>query len=360
MDPVRNENRDAPPAGPPQVQNMNIEALTQLLQAQTQAQIQQMQLFNQQQQQQRPPAPPPPQMEAVRLPLYDGTTDVEDFASLFDHLADLYAWPIPLQLAKLKTSLTGKAAECGRPNNIGEIFQALRTRFGITPAEAKRRLMAMKPGQNDRLREMADRIKKLTDLAYPQLNNNIKGTLALDQFKRCVSTEMSVFMVSRPPNNLDEAVAICCEFASAGGKSKRPHLAAMNTDDDICEIQAAEMKKTPRAVTTDDLKEMINTLETSMTKAMQQLMTTCADAIKREVSNSTPKSRPRGNFQNTKKKEPTTPEESAPKRKPPPSPCHICNEMHWIRDCPLRNKEFTPKGSGGAPKQQENYTGPRQ
>jgi hypothetical protein len=109
-------------------------------------------------------------------------------------------------LAKLKTTLTGKAAECGTGADSDGVIAALRAKFGITEAEAKRGLLAMKTGQADRLRDLADRIQKLVNLAYPELEPEITATLALDQFKRCVHPELSIFMISRPPGNLDEAV----------------------------------------------------------------------------------------------------------------------------------------------------------
>jgi hypothetical protein len=178
-----------------QQQNViNIELFTEFLRAQAEAQAH--------------VAVPAQQLEVVRCPTYDGTSDVEDFISLYLYLVELYGWAAPIQLAKLKTSLTGKAAECSRPNNVEEIIQALRARFGITPAEAKRNLLGMRTGQTERLRELADRIRKLTDLAYPGVNNDIRETLTLDQFKRCVSTDLSIFMVSRPPVDLNDAVRI--------------------------------------------------------------------------------------------------------------------------------------------------------
>lgn len=113
--------------------------------------------------------------------MYDGKTDVEDFIRLFTHLADLYEWEENLRLTKLKTSLTGKAADCGSANNEDNIFAMLRARFRITEDEANRTLLSMKTGHADRLRDLADRIQKLTALAYPTMDPAVRATLALDQ-----------------------------------------------------------------------------------------------------------------------------------------------------------------------------------
>lgn len=146
--------------------------------------------------------------------MYDGKTDVEDFIALLQHLANIYGWEHDQKTIHLKTSLTGPAAECARPDTSARIYEDLRARFGITPDEAKRKLLGMRTGQQDNLRELADKIKKLTMLAYPGTETNLQETLALDHFKRVINADMSVFRVSRPPANLDEAVRTCCEYAS--------------------------------------------------------------------------------------------------------------------------------------------------
>jgi hypothetical protein len=300
--------------------------------------------------------PAAPQLEAVKIPLYDGKTDVEDFIALFQHLADLYNWANNLRLAKLKTSLTGKAAECAAPNVEAEIFAALRARFGITAAEAKRSLLAMKPGHTDRLRDLADRIQKLTTLAYPEVNANVRATLALDQFKRCVSADLSVFMVSRPPATLDQAVQICSEYTSAASttKGRKMQISSATVDpetestcDSELEVNAFEHK----ALNKQDLQDTFKHFQDTMAECMKTMVATCAEAIKNEVqkSSSTSNSTPKNSWKPKPDSTSKPAAKNSQKSKPPPGPC-TCGELHWYADCPNKSQ----KAKNNKPSKQEN------
>ena len=330
------------------------------------------------QQHQRLQPPPAPPLDTVKIQPYDGSTDVEDFINLFEQLSDMYNWPRELQLAKLKTSLTGNAVDCGRANNVIHIYQALTAKFGITAAEAKRSLLAMRSGQTDRLRELADRIKKLTAIAYRETDVDIQATLALDQFKRCVSNDMSVFMISRPPTNIDDAVQLCSEYAAAGGKSKRHHhAAAAETVPDDDHTESVAMVLTTKTKTNDDLYEKIDQLQQTMSTLLKGMSTACTDAVRKEMKKSTNPNRvhrppPNSNYNYNSNNNPRGP----PSRdRQPPTPCWKCNQMHWYRDCPIvkaekarasrnRNNNQRPSNNqnsnSNSRQQQENSTGPRQ
>ena len=277
-------------------------------------------------------------IEVVKIPLYDGTTDVEDFIALFNHLSDLYGWADDLRLAKLKTSLTGKAALCGTPGTRDAIFMAFRARFGITPAEAKRGLLSMKSGYTDRLRELADKIQKLTDLAYPGLAEDMRHVLALDQFKRCVSTDLSLFMVSRPPNTLDHAVQICNEYCAAGVSSKGKKMQISSAGfsslaelEDDPEVTSFQMK----ALTRKDLQDTLQIFKDTMTTSVKTIITACAEAIKAEVQKpSQTFSPPQHAFTPTAQSRPKSTSYPS-KKKVPPGPC-VCGELHWYNECPKR------------------------
>jgi multidrug efflux pump subunit AcrA (membrane-fusion protein) len=300
--------------------------------------------------------------ETVRLTDYDGTTDVEDFIALFNHIADLYNWDNALKLAKLKTSLAGKAAECSRPATTAGVIEALRNRFGITPAEAKRSLAAMKTGQTERLREMAEKIRKLTDLAYPGVNADIKATLALDQYKRCVSSELSVFMVSRPPNDLDEAVRICGEYTSAGGRTKtKASISALEMTAGG-DTKTANTTASGQSDSNTELKELVK-----MMKGMMELMMKIQEeANKNQQSAATLRPEWLKPLQPQRPTEPFTP--AGRKPKPPPSPCYACGQMHWYQDCPQKPRVRQQKTNitqnsnkrPGSITGQGNFQGPRQ
>ena len=375
------------PQGPPplQAQPMDMDRLLRMMELQTQQVIARHAAAAQPQAQ--------PALEAVKLPMYDGTTDIEDFLALFEHLADLYRWPARLRLAKLKTSLLGSATECARPDNIADIQRELRARFGISPEEAKRLLLAMKTNQTDHLRELADRIKKLTQLGYPDLGADHQSGLALDQFKRSISEQLSQFLVSRPPVDIDEAARTCDEFKSAGQptssrhRERRAHISAVTTepqprtqDDSLGDLQppchpagcpaiaALENKPVqpartsqpavrppPQSVLTkEEVREMLEAFETSMLSYMGHLVNRCASAVKTEV-------------EKTNQSPPPAPKQKGPNNRPPfvprkpPNPCFNCGQWHWYKDCPHQQPPAAqPRPTGPRQGQQGNGRGPQQ
>ena len=298
-------------------------------------------------QQQRHALPPGIPADSVKIPLFDGKTDVEDFIALFEHVSTLYDWAPHLKTAKLKTSLQGSAMECGRPDRWQEIYAALRARFGISEAEAKRSLLAMKTGHHDKLRELADRIRKLTDLAYPTVAANVRETLALDQFKRCVSSDISLFLVSRPPEDLDEAVAFCGEFVSANPRGRRMQLSAV----DICNKNGVEINafESP-AVTKKELSSALSDFQKSMTGFMKEIMSGCADAIRKGVQQTRV-------AENGQKKAGNDKDLKGRPRKPL-GPCFICQGPHLMRVCPQKDKQGAGKKDSG--KKQGNDKRPQQ
>lgn len=303
--------------------------------------------------------------ESVRLEAFDGSTDIENFLNLFQHLNELYEWDEEMQLAKLKTSLTGKAAECAAYNTVDGIKDALRARFGITPAEAKRSLLAMKTGQQDRLRELADRIQKLTTLAYPHIDGNLLATLALDQFKRCISTDMSVFLISRPPGNMEEAVRTCMEYQSAGGKRNtgRAQINALTNNDiavDVPPMQAAAAttREHVDSQVAKEIKGVLTSFEASLATCMNQVVQTCEVAMKRQVE-LLQAQRVAANPINGR----------ARVIRKPPSACYNCLGDHWYADCPeprsrkQNNQQNIRSGhydNNARKTQNQAYTGTRQ
>ena len=333
-----------PPPAPP-AQDRLADAMAALAQAMTAQTRQQRQATADAAADRRRPPP-----DLVRVPSYDGKTDVEDFINLFEYICYLYEWNPRTATVKLKTSLQGTAMECARGDDCAAIFTALRAKFGITSAEAKRSLLSMKTGQTDRLRELADRIKKLTQLAYPDLEAEMIGVLSLDQFKRCVSTDLSLFMVSRPPANLEAAVAICGEYLSANPRHKRMQLSAISTGDEKVKPEAMEVNAfgtTPLSPVQKELQDGLKNLQDLFSGFAKDLIKTCASSFEREIrqaaGNTATGSRPEN------KSEATTAKRSW-------GPCPKCKGPHQLRFCrkrePVRSEKTTPK-SGNASRPQQ-------
>jgi hypothetical protein len=371
------------PAGEQPPVQMSVAELLRLMERQQEALLLRQQYQRQHQQ--------PAVVDTVKLRTYDGTSDVEDFIHLFQHLYHLYNWEQAIAVAKLKTSLMGAASECANHNTLREIYQALRARFGVTVEEAKRQLLTMETGQSSQLRETADKIKKLTSIAYPELDDAIRGTLALDQFKRVIRSDMSVFLVSRPPHSLDDAVRTCNEFLAAGSmtqlvktphRTNNPRLAVMetctgcsccenyggensapsihHTHSDTAQVAGVQatrpaqpVKTVPPTTEVTEMKELIQALQTTVNRCLQQFKQLQTSVGNRHPQNSVPNASGGNSATGNAKKQ---------YRRSPPSPCMACGKWHWYKDCPTRSQmqQKQQRSNTTRPQNQGNGQGPQQ
>ena len=76
-----------------------------------------------------------------KAPKFDGDGDVDYFIERFMGVAEASGWPEQTALLHLRESLRGSALECGKAPQLQGIFAALRTRFGLTPREARYKLI---------------------------------------------------------------------------------------------------------------------------------------------------------------------------------------------------------------------------
>ena len=82
----------------------------------------------------RAPAP------AFKAPKYNSTGDVEYFIDQFNEVAEANGWDDASTLILLKERLKDEARECGRSPTIQGVEDRLKTRFGLTPREARAKL----------------------------------------------------------------------------------------------------------------------------------------------------------------------------------------------------------------------------
>jgi len=68
----------------------------------------------------------------LRAPLFSGEEDVEQFITEFSDVAAICRWPPRVTLIQLRLSLTGPAKPYGIGQDVDDILEALRARFGLT------------------------------------------------------------------------------------------------------------------------------------------------------------------------------------------------------------------------------------
>jgi len=65
-------------------------------------------------------------------PIFSGEEDVEQFITEFSDVAAICRWPNRVTLIQLRLCLTGPAKPYEIGQDVGDIFEALRARFGLT------------------------------------------------------------------------------------------------------------------------------------------------------------------------------------------------------------------------------------
>jgi hypothetical protein len=167
--------------------------------------------------------------------------------------------------------------------------------------------------------------------------------LALDQFKRCVSSDLSLFMVSRPPGGLDEAVQLCCEYTSTNTRGRKINISAADCEDRDTYVTAPEA----RTLTQEELKNTLEHFQESVSKCI-------TSALSRYAASLQPQRKNQGATPNGSNTQP-----SQHRKRQPSSPCYLCNKMHWTKDCPQRKQSTQPGGSAHG-RRQGNDHGPQQ
>jgi len=148
---------------------------------------------------------------------FDGVTPTfATFKAHFENAAKFNKWNNDEQLAFLKSSLTGTAAQClwdqsaEATDTLEKLWKLLSDRFaGQNLTEKFRtelRNRRRKPGES--LDALCQDIRRLLILGYPGPNSSAHDAIAKDSFIDALSSELSLKVRERDPSSLDSALHI--------------------------------------------------------------------------------------------------------------------------------------------------------
>ena len=242
-------------------------------------------------------------------PQYNGESDIDLFITQFDAVAIANNWQEDEATLRLKLSLQGKAANCSQAPTREEIYENLRSRFGLTPKQAKDMLRSIRKNPNQSLHELGCEITKLTNLAYGNLSKDDRTEMALDTFARALEhVGVQRHLLQAKPTSMSEMVKCCDEFFQVGKESKTKLTA----------ITEEETESPP--VFLKEVLQQQQQLLTALVKQQQDASTQQAALLKQITEIQAKASRPRT-----------------------PPACYTCNGPHLQRNCPLRkNQAATP------------------
>jgi len=111
--------------------------------------------------------------------IFSGEEDVEQFITEFSDMVAICRWPNRVTMIQLWLN---PAKPYGIGQDVGDIFEALRARFGLTAQDARVQLQGLRRNPKTNLREHATVEEQLAQVAYGDLPPNSRQSLALDAF----------------------------------------------------------------------------------------------------------------------------------------------------------------------------------
>jgi len=109
---------------------------------------------------------PPGDMYRLQPPIFGGDCDVEQFIREFEDVSTIAQWPAPVRLLQLRSCLTGSAKSYAIGEDVGQIYQALRARFGLTARDARTKLQNMRRDRRTSLQDHANAIERLALIVF--------------------------------------------------------------------------------------------------------------------------------------------------------------------------------------------------
>ena len=152
---------------------------------------------------------------------FDGVTPAfATFKAHFENAAEFNKWSKREQLAFLKSSLTGSAAQClwdqspECTDTLEKLWKLLSDRFGGQNLTEKYRTelrnRRRKPGES--LDSLCQDIRRLLILGYPGPASSAHEAIARDSFIGALPSELSLKVWERDPKSLDEALHDALRF----------------------------------------------------------------------------------------------------------------------------------------------------
>lgn len=157
----------------------------------------------------------------VKPQLYDGLSDINEYLTQFNIIAEINYWNTETKALHLASSLTGNARsllseiDTEYRRDFSHLEKALQNRFGtVNRAEIYRvQLKNRMRLKNETIPELAQNIRKLTRQAYPDANSNLIDTLALDYFiDSLLDSETRLRLRECSPKSIHEAETLAVKM----------------------------------------------------------------------------------------------------------------------------------------------------
>lgn len=167
----------------------------------------------------------------IKPATFDGSGSWLDYKAHFDVCSQLNGWTENEKGMYLAVSLRGQAQGVfgnivSKSHDYSELVKALEDRFAPPNQTELYRVQLRERRQkaSESLSELGQDIRRLTNLAYPTAPNDLRETLAKEQFiDALVNSDMRLRIKQARPKNLNDAVRHAVEL-EAFNRAERKHL----------------------------------------------------------------------------------------------------------------------------------------
>lgn len=173
---------------------------------------------------------------AFKPPRFDGSSDVELFVEQFTAVQQANRWNAEAALLHLRSALEGSAREFGRGETLPQVFASLRARYGLSVRQARDHLASMRWERGQSVQALGVECQRLTGLAYPELPEGHRETLATETMRRCLSSDktLSRHLLAVNAVTVQQITAAAQAFLQVGSSmgTTRGHAAMAVAEDD--------------------------------------------------------------------------------------------------------------------------------
>ena len=199
--------------------------------------------------------------ENFKPPRFNGEGDVELFIQHFTEVAVANGWNDMATLLYLREALCDGAQEYGRPATVEEVFTALRSRYGLTPKEARTQLNGLKRDPKRSLHDHAIDVEKLTRKAFGDLPEGFQTNMMLDTFCGSLGNAgLQRHLLAIQPQTLAEAVQHGQEYLQVKSdrtQSDPSKIRVMEGSESELELE----EPTPLAILMETVRQLAETVK---------------------------------------------------------------------------------------------------
>ena len=273
----------------------------------------------------------PPADTRVRLPEYDGSSDVEMFIETFLGIMGACQWSPATALLQLRSCLKGSACDAARGTDLMSALTSLRSRFTVTSSQAHDRLQTLRYDGRQNLHEFAAEIERLTRFAFYMVPPEYQGEMIIDNFRNSLNNcRLQQHLLTVPAKTVQDLVVaaqkylLVGETASRSAQYSRPRVANL---DEFAPVQ----EPSPASDVSSMLGQLMQMVQAN-SQAISHLSQ--AQASSAAQAGQATRAAPAGGSA------------TGGARTGPPGPCFRCKGPHLKRNCPLLQHQKPGNGAG--------------